>query len=250
MNNLVFENPYRVNTYEADASGRLSIPGLFNYLQDAAARHASMLKFGKEQLDEGNMFWVLSRILVRMDDLPDWEENIIIKTWPRGVDKLFALRDFEILARNGKKYGGATSCWIIVNRENRRPVRPAGLLEELKGNIPEKSSLERYPSKLHETVNTTYASKEFPVRYSDLDINMHVNNVQYIKWIIDSYPLDFILGNRFESAEINYISESVPGDEITLLATETEENIFDHSILRRNDNKELCRLKISWKNKN
>ena len=85
----------------------------------------------------------------------------------------------------------------------------------------------------------------FVLRY----INMHVNNVQYIKWIIDSYPLDFILGNRFESAEINYISESVPGDEITLLASETEDNIFDHSILRRNDDKELCRLKISWINK-
>ncbi len=247
MNNLVYEKPYRVNTYEADVSGRLSITSLFNYLQDAAARHATVLNFGKEHLEQNNMFWVLSRILVIMDNMPGWEEEIIIRTWPRGVDKLFALRDFEVLGNNGRKYGGATSCWLMVNRENRWPVRPDKLLEELKGNMHNKSSLERYPSKLTATGISSYTSQVFPVRYSDLDINMHVNNVQYIKWAIDTYPLDFILGNKFESAEVNYLSESVPGDEITVRASETGEKIFDHSIIRKNDNKELCRLKISWK---
>ncbi|MBN1388046.1 MAG: hypothetical protein JW965_06330 [Bacteroidales bacterium] len=246
MNNLVYDRTYRVNTYEADASGRLSIPGLFNYLQDAAARHATVLKFGKEHLEKENRFWVLSRILVKMDTMPEWEKETIIRTWPRGVDKLFALRDFEVLGSNGKKYGGATSCWLMVNRKNRRPVRPDSLLEKLNMEMKKESSLERYPSKLPGLVNASYKSQVIPVRYSDLDINMHVNNVQYVKWAIDTYALDFILGNKFNSAEVNYLLESVPGDEITVHASELENNTFEHSVVRINDGRDLCRLKISW----
>lgn len=247
MNNLVYERPYRVNTYEADASGRLSIPGLFNYLQDAAARHATELKFGREHLEQENRFWVLSRILVKIDIIPDWEEEIILRTWPSGVDKLFALRDFEIIGLNGKKYGGATSCWLMVSRQNRRPVRPDKLLEDMNMEMRKESFPERYPSKLPGLVNASYVSPVIPVRYSDLDINMHVNNVQYIKWVIDTYPLDFILGNEIKSAEVNYLSESVPGDEITVHVSEMENKKFNHTIVRKNDDRELCRLQLTWK---
>ena len=141
MNNLVYERRYRVNTYEADASGRLSIPGLFNYLQDAAARHATALKFGKEHLEQENRFWVLSRILVIMDTIPEWEEEIKIRTWPCGVDKLFAMRDFEVFGSTGKIYGHATSCWLMVSRKNRRPVRPDKLLEDMNIEMKMESSI-------------------------------------------------------------------------------------------------------------
>jgi len=246
MNDLVYERPYRVNTYEADASGRLGIPGLFNYLQDAAAQHATVLNFGKEHLEKENRFWVLSRILVKIYTVPAWEEEIILRTWPSGVDKLFALRDFEILGMSGKKYGGATSCWLMVNRKNRRPVRPDKLLEVMDLEIKKEPALERYPSKLPGLVNPSYRSPVIPVKYSDLDINMHVNNVQYIKWVIDSYPLDFILGHDIKSAEVNYLSESVPGDEITVNVLESDNKTFEHSIVRSNDYRELCRLQLTW----
>ncbi len=247
MKNLMYERPYRVNTYEADASGRLSIPGLFNYLQDIAAHHATDLYRGKEHLEKDNRFWVLSRMLVEIIEIPGWEEEIVIRTWPHGVDKLFALRDFEIFGLKGNKYGAATSCWLMVNRENRRPVRPDKSLADLNGAPDKGAALERYPSKLQGAGNSSKESQVFPVKYSDLDFNMHVNNVQYIKWIIDAYPLEFILGNSFKSAEVNYLTEALPGDEITVMSSENGEKTFDHSIVRKNDGKELCRLKLSWK---
>jgi len=247
MKNLIYERPYRVNTYEADASGRLGIPGLFNYLQDIAAHHATALDRGKESLEKDNRFWVLSRILVDISDMPGWEEELIIRTWPRGVDKLFALRDFEIFGPKGIRYGAATSCWLMVNRDNRRPVRPDESLADLDGAPENESALVRYPSKLPGAGSQAKESTAFPVKYSDLDFNMHVNNVQYIRWIIDAYPQDFILGNTFRSAEVNYLAEALPGDKITVRSSEQEEKIFDHSIIRKNDSKELCRLKLSWK---
>ena len=33
----------------------------------------------------------------------------------------------------------------------------------------------------------------FKVRYGDIDSNMHVNNVKYVEWAIESLPLDIVL---------------------------------------------------------
>ncbi len=247
MDKLVQEKSYRVSSYEADASGSLGIPGLFNYLQDSAASHASVLGFGKEDLEINNMFWVLSRILVKMDTIPGWEDEIRITTWPRGLEGIFAIRDFKVCGKNGKSYGAATSCWLMLDRESRRPLRPDRILEKMDGRFSENRALDRVPVKLPGIKNISYRSPLFTVKYSDLDVNMHVNNVHYIKWALDSYPLEYRLNNVFESAEINYLHESLPGDEIKVLAAQKEENIFDHSVTRENDHTELCRLRVKWK---
>jgi acyl-CoA thioesterase FadM len=51
------------------------------------------------------------------------------------------------------------------------------------------------------------------------------------------------------SAEINYLAESVYDDEITIKKSvgKNDSNSFDHSIIRTNDNKELCRIRLCWK---
>jgi acyl-CoA thioesterase FadM len=51
------------------------------------------------------------------------------------------------------------------------------------------------------------------------------------------------------SAEINYLAESMFGDDIVVrtLKNGTDNNFFNHSIIRINDNKELCRIRLEWK---
>ena len=57
-----------------------------------------------------------------MDEYPEWKDNIEIKTWPKGVDGLFAIRDFQIF-RNGEIIGRATSYWLILDADSKRPKR-------------------------------------------------------------------------------------------------------------------------------
>jgi acyl-ACP thioesterase len=238
---------YRLHTYETDTHGNMSIVALFNYLQDIASSHASSLHFGKEDLEKNDMFWVLSRIYAEMDYMPGWDSEIIITTWPRAIEGIFALRDYEIADSSGKRVGGATSAWLMLDSKTRRPKRPDQLLSLLNQDVPAESSLGRNPNKISAIESEEYRCPSFKVKYSDLDVNMHVNNVKYIQWALDAYPLDFRIKNIMSSVEVNYISESFPGDEVSVGISQNGEDKFLHSVRRDNDGKELCRIEVKWK---
>ena len=85
------------------------------------------------------------------------------------------------------------------------------------------------------------------VRFSDLDVNLHTNNVHYLQWALDSYEPEFLMGHHARSVEINFLAESRCGEEIAIrTAPAGEEGLFGHAILRLADAVELCRLRIDW----
>ena len=83
---------------------------------------------------------------------------------------------------------------------------------------------------------------------SDLDVNLHTNNVKYLTWVSDCYNLDFVMKNVPRSAEINYLAESQFDEEVVIKTSEEKMNgpVYSHSIFRTSDNKELCRIRIEW----
>ena len=245
MTQLKYIKRYTVHSYETDSQGALAATGVMNFLQDIASHHASILHFGKDDLEKQNRFWVLSRILVNIERLPGWNEEVEVTTWPRGIDKLFAIRDFVIHDTNGERLVSAVSCWLMVDSDTRRPVRPDHLLEKLNGFTPGQDEPGIMPGKLDPPSPQAYRSPESPVKYSDLDINMHVNNVKYLQWAVDTYPLSFLQANRIRAIEANYLSETVPGDSY-VVTSEEDESGFHHSIMKSGGSTEACRIRLEW----
>ena len=54
------------------------------------------------------------------------------------------------------------------------------------------------------------------------------------------------------SAEINYLAESEYGNEIIIKTSAERMNgtLYNHSVFRTDDYKELCRIRIEWKEVN
>ena len=61
--------------------------------------------------------------------------------------------------------------------------------------------------------------------------------------------LNFIMNHFPVSLEINYLAESVYGEEVYIRTSFEKNNtgIYNHSVIRSTDNKELCRMRIGWK---
>jgi len=245
---MQFEKEYRVHVYETGPDGKLNLYSLFNYLQDIASDHAVRLGFGRNDLMKDNRFWVLSRIYAEITELPKWEDSIFIKTWPNGTDKLFALRNFEVSFADGSHIASATSSWLILDTTTRKVQRPDSILAKYYPDLNPNHSLIRYASRLEPADEESSILSGYRIKVSDLDMNLHANNVRYLTWVADYYDLDFVMKNVPRSVEINYLAESQFDEEI-MIRTSSEKSIgpgYNHSICRAVDKKELCRIRIEW----
>jgi medium-chain acyl-[acyl-carrier-protein] hydrolase len=252
MELMQFEKEYRIHVYETGPDGKLNLFSLFNYLQDIASDHAIRLGFGRDDLMRENRFWVLSRIYAEICLLPKWEDSIIVKTWPNGTDKLFALRNFDVSFSDGRHIASATSSWLILDRTTRKVQRPDNILSKFYSDLHPNQSPIRYASKLEPPAEESKKSQLYRIKVSDLDLNLHTNNVKYLTWVSDCYNLEFVMKNVPRSAEINYLAESQFDEEIVIKTSEEEVNrpSYNHSIHRTSDNKELCRIRIEWNEMN
>lgn len=241
---------YLVSSYEVDARGRASLTTLCKFMQETAYNHAHHLGFGYVHLNDSGLFWVLSRMLIRVDRYPRWDEKIQVQTWPSGTDRLFAYRDFRIQDETGSSIGAAGSAWLMLDMEKRRPQRPTEFqrLTEQSHLFPQERSLDRQPGRVPPLTEVEEGAF-FPVRYSDLDLYDHVNNAKYVQWILDGYPEEMLRKNEPENFEINYVSESKMGDEAAIQTQKPDvmENIFRHCIKRKSDNKDICLAEIKWR---
>jgi medium-chain acyl-[acyl-carrier-protein] hydrolase len=249
MELLQFEKEYLVHVYETGPDGKLNLYSLFNYMQDVASDHATELGFGRDDLMRDNRFWVLSRMYSEITQWPSWKEKIIVKTWPNGTDKLFALRNYEVKYPDGRHIASGSSSWLVLDRTTKKVQRPDPILSQFYTNLLPNESPIRYALKLDPAADDGELTPSFRIKISDLDENLHANNVRYLKWVFDIYNLDFVMDNILLSAEINYIAESKYNDEIVIRTSTGNDKREDyiHSVYRTTDNKELCRIRLIWK---
>ncbi len=243
----IWRETYTVRSYEVDARGSLSVLSICNFMQDAAGRHADALGVAIQDMLPENYTWVLSRLALRMDSYPGRRDQIQVYTWPSGIQRLFALRDFRLTDRDDRVVGASVTAWLIVDAKTRRPVRIEPFVDKINPVDSDRALTERL-DKLPKLEQHDH-EKRFSVRYRDLDVNQHVNNVGYVEWVIESIPP--VVQNRsiLTGLEINYLSEAIFGDYIISRCRPKDKGhtIFLHSIVREENNKELIRAKTFWK---
>ena len=86
--------------------------------------NAESLGFSKTNFASAgeNVSWVLTRLVVRMDRYPKWEDEVSVATFPRGGRKIVAWRDFELFDSFGARLGAASSEWMLIDLATRRIV--------------------------------------------------------------------------------------------------------------------------------
>jgi len=220
----IWQETFPVRFGAIDRSDRLTMDAVFQYFQEAAICHAENLGVGREDMASTGQVWILSRISVLIDRRPKYNETVTVRTWPRGGEKLFAMRDFDIRDKDDKAAVSGRSAWIILDMEKRRPLRPQSVMDKL----PQNEGLHAPPPEaggaaaLAEQDNLKKAS-ERKAFYTDIDYNGHVNNVRYVQWIEDT------IGSRlFEKAEkmrldINYMNEILGGEAVEIMYTPIED---------------------------
>ncbi len=233
---------FKITSADTDMFARVRLGGLVNFLIQSAVQSADSLGFGYNGMREHKLFWVLSRMSVQIYKPMKWYEEIVIETWPKDIDRLLYLRDFIVRDEGQNIVARATSGWLALDFESKRPK----IVEDLNGKIltqlKNKKAINKLPEKLDPISGESY--NVLSANYFDIDLNKHVTATRYIDWMMDTFPVDFHEKNYPKEFSINYLKETVPGENINLKKNHLPDNQFLFEGINQTNNSATFRGKI------
>lgn len=203
-----FSKSFEIGSYQVNPQGLIRLKDLADLFQEIAWRHADSADFGRILL-ERNLMWALSRLEIKLWKSPVWGQQITIYTGGRGIEKLYAFREFLAVSESGEVLARAMSSWLLVHMETKRIQRPAQVLTD--ALFSSSTYPDWRPLKLTLPDTKAIVSMEYEVQASDLDLYDHVNNTSYIRLVED-----LLAGQSFTGKDllINYLAECKFKDQI------------------------------------
>ena len=239
-----WKDAYSVDAFSADWTGLATIQFLCQAMQETAWHHAEHIGFGVEMMAKNNVIWVLTRQQIRMQAFPFWNDKIVVQTWLSDKGKLFLHRDFEILDTQGNLIGSATTAWIAIDLEHRRPVRVSKIKHDAK--LAERPRAISAPWQPIPELTAAEESEPFRVFARDLDMSAHANNANFPEWVLEPLSLTFRANHTLRSLDIAYQAEATHGDTLVPSLQLNGSARFLHCIARPADNRTVCTARSVW----
>jgi acyl-ACP thioesterase len=246
----IWREKFKITHSFVAPDGLASIRGLAYCMQEAAVNHAEARNFGYEVMIRQNIAWVLSRQMIKLYDIPRLNQKIIVETWANATTRTMAIRDFSILNKEKEIIGIARTSWMVLDIIKRRPVLLTKDILEHIPTIPDRLSepleLEKIP------LPDQSPEKEiiYRVVYSDLDMNHHVNNINYLKWVLDEFHLEFRNKYRISSIETNYLGEALYGETLARDTIAISGSEYLTKITNKDTGRAILASRTKWVPKN
>lgn len=214
-NNLTLYSGFRITSAETDMFMRVRLGALVNLLIQSAINSAESLGFGFKNLKEQKLYWVLSRLTVEIYQPLYWNQEAEVETWPKSVEGLLYTRDYIIRDKHQNIIARATSGWLAIDTEAKKPKIIDGIHAEMFVHLRDKHGLSEPPEKLQATSHGD--SFHVQAGYFDFDLNKHVTSSRYIDWMMDTLPIDFHRLHYPKRLSVNFMKETLPGDALNLI---------------------------------
>jgi len=239
----LYTEDYRVESYDVDLAGRMRPHAVLSRLLNTAWNHTRGTQAGYVSLQARGLLWVLIGIRMEVRRLPEWGDGLQLRTWGRQVGRLYAMRDFTMGPKSGEADVRAGSSWMVLDAESGRPRRLEGLMDGFPW-VPARRALEEDPEKVGAPGDGVRIAG-FPVLYSDIDVNGHVNSACYLRWMVDAHPHPFLRTREPDVIELSFLAEALTDDHVEVYSRDRE-GIELCAVRRASDGSDLCRARISW----
>jgi len=236
-----------IESFEVDMFARLRPHTLLGLFLNGAWNAARGSVYGYEELSRRNLMWVLVKVQIEISRMPGWREKVILETWGKRVERLYALRDFAVATPAGERMACATTLWMVLDKNSGRPQRLDSKTDGfpwMPGREGLATSLEKVP-----LLEGGRETARYRVKFSDIDVNRHVNSARYLQWLVDSESRTVQEEKQPGSIEISYLAEAVVDEEVAVFTDVDGKSPRLASIRRTSDGKELCRGRVGWRDR-
>ncbi|MFZ1237414.1 MAG: acyl-ACP thioesterase domain-containing protein [Prevotella sp.] len=241
--------PFLAEPFHCDFTNHLFYGHLGNHLLNAADYHSDDRDFGMRYLMPIHKTWVLSRLVIEMNEMPLAYDQFYVETWVDSVIKFFTSRNFKVTDGADKVYGYGKSTWVMIDTDSRKPTN---ILDLKDGAILQYLETQKEcPIDPVSRVNVKHQPqvvKTIDTHYSDVDMNGHLNSVKYMEHVLDLWDVNWYRKYHVQRMEIAYSAEAHGGDQLKLYVEEVNVAEFRVSIYKINnditDETEVCRSRV------
>ena len=206
-----YEREFLLRSKDVDLHRRLRLSRFFELLQEAAITHTEELGMGREMTLDRGLLWVVTMQSAEIRRMPEYDERVVLRSWPGETMHVFFPRHYRLSSPEGETLVRANALWMLVDQETRHMVFPDRWNivipgEKREDELPLPSAPARLPLS---------GERLFPVPFSYVDLNGHMNNTRYFDLMEDCIPAASE-GRRLRRIRTEYTGEARLGDMLSL----------------------------------
>lgn len=242
---MIYERQSYVTSNMCDSKLKLSILAADGIVENAVTELMGDLNIdGIVAMEKYDAMWLIVKNNIRFIRRPGWREAFNIRSYISGhttikmdIDTLVETVGGELLLK------ARTELAAIDLKSGRiRKAETVGFSSEMEHPIKtECLEFSRFQVKSANIADT------ITVNSTSLDYCYHTNNIEYVRFVLNTYDSDYFKKHEPDQLEIHYISQSFENDKLNIEKTFSEEgDLF--SIVK--DGKQVTACKIVWKKEN
>lgn len=209
---MIYKYTYKLGLDDIYSDCSAKIQPIMRMLENVACFHSDYVGQGINDIGKTGKAWALLDWEIHINAIPKYGDTLDIHTWGRKPNRLYVYRDFEIYV-NDVLYIQATSRWFILDLKKRQPVRITD--DDMTPFEPEeKTTLGVEEIKKLYPLKESDSCVEYSVRKSDIDMLLHVHNVNYLNMIFDMIDDDIIKSLSY--LKISFKKEITLGDTVAV----------------------------------
>lgn len=210
---MKIKNNLTIGLFDVDHQLKMSVQSAARFFQEIAVAHSTRVGAGPDVLFEKGVVWLLHRLEVEFFHYPSLHEDIQILTWSRGFKGYKGFREYHISSSLGDIARGSSVLLFFDTRRKRITKVP-----ELISRLYEVNSEKWFDNEINDWKTCGKIEPEnkinISLRYSDFDVNGHVNNTVYFGFLETLYHKAVTISDRpIKNLKIRFFREISPGKE-------------------------------------
>ena len=223
MEQFFYTETMTVMNADADFRSLLKPSALLRYVEQVSADHARTFGMTDQFFKDHGVAFLVGKQALKFDRVPQRAEKLTLLTRVEASRRGSVKRITTVTDAEGKQVAMVDCRWIVVSLAENRILREPGWTVDGFWNETVEGEL---PLQLHKCREGLTSAGEWTVRYSQCDLNGHLNNAFYLDLVCDALPLDVVRKGPVTFASINYHREVPLGETVEVFYAPSAEGWY------------------------
>ena len=223
MEQFFYTETMTVMNADADFRSLLKPSALLRYVEQVSADHARTFGITDQFFKDHGVAFLVGKQALKFDRVPQRAEKITLLTRAEASRRGSVKRITTVTDAEGKQVAMVDCRWIVVSLAENRILREPGWTVDGFWNETVEGEL---PLQLHKCREGLTSAGEWTVRYSQCDLNGHLNNAFYLDLVCDALPLEVVRKGPVTFASINYHREVPMGETVEVFYAPSAEGWY------------------------